>query len=750
MRHLVRILFVSTAAVAVGSGFAVSAQAQATTDGASTASDGSPQLQEVVVTAQKRSERLQDVPISMEVVSGQKLNQFHTDDFQALSSIVPNVFVEETAGDNVIYIRGFGSPPANFSFDQSVSLYVDGIYAGRSGQTQAPFFDLERVEVLRGPQGALFGKNTPAGAVSIVSAGPTDHFEGSATALYNFDQKGYDLSGYVSGPVADGLTMRLAVKVLDEDGYIKNLGTGHDDPELRQELARLTLRYAPTALFDYTLKFDYGNSDRIGGLDVSSSLTGPQDPHLVRDIQGAPLGGEGTKGTSAIVSGTGNLKLGDFTLTSVTGYSRFQSNIVNYFDDLIPGGGLTTNSVYNTFPEHFEQLSQEIRLLSPTGRKLEYIVGAYYDNSFYHLTQEVGFNLPAFAYLGLEDTEFKQHAQTASVFGQATYHVLDNLRLVGSLRYTNDQKTGIFTGRLVYGPFPLQPLTNAQGSINENDVDPSVTLQYDVLPRVMAYFTFGRGSKSGGFVSNTFGTVNSTFTYHPETSQNFEGGIKSTLFEGRLVLDASIYDTSFTNLQVSVFNPTTQAYLTGNAASASSKGVEAAVVWRPIRDLDLTASGSYQDVTYDNYPGAACLATESLAQCDPSSPASISANNIKGAPLPYTSHFTGNAQIHYRAELPSNYNLDSTVVVSGRSKYFDSDNESPTFGIQNGYAKVDLRIQLAPQGDRWHVALVGKNLTNTLTTGSAFDLPVPITTAPRAILYLDAPRNIAVEAAFRF
>jgi iron complex outermembrane receptor protein len=746
---ITRNLFAACAASALS--FAAAGNAAAQTANAATPAEAS--VGEVVVTAEKRTEKLQDVPISMEVVSGQKLNQFHTADLQALSSIVPNVFVEETAGDNVIYIRGFGSPPANFSFDQSVSLYVDGVYEGRSNQAQSPFFDISRVEVLRGPQGALFGKNTPAGAVSIVTAGPTDQFEGEATGLYNFDLKGYDLSGYVSGPIAPGLTMRLAAKVVDEDGYIENLSTDHKDPETREQLARLTVRYAPNSTFDYTLKFDYGNTDRLGGMDVSSSLTGPQDPHLVRETTGTPLGGEGTKATSATISGTGNWKLGDFTLTSVTGYSTYHSNIVNYFDELVPGTGnigIDTNSVHNTFPEHFNQESEEIRLLSPTGQAFEYIVGAYYDNSFYHLTQEVGFDLPALAYDGLLDTEFKQHAQTVSVFGQGTYHLLDNLRLVGSLRYTNNQKTGTFDSHLVFGPFPLEALTAANGKINENNVDPSVTLQYDVTRRVMLYLTYGRGSKSGGFVSNTFGTVNSTFSYHPETSENYEGGVKSTWFGGQLVADVSAYHTSFTNLQVSVFNPTTQAYLTGNAASASSTGVEASFVWRPVRNLDFTASGSYQDVTYDNYPGAACLATESLAQCDPSSPASIAANNIKGAPLAYTSHFTGNVQAHYRIDLPNDFKVDTTAIVSGRSKYFDSDDESPNYGVQPGYAKVDLRIQLAPADDRWHIAFVGKNLTDALTTGSAFNLPNPITAVPRAILYLDAPRNISIEAGFKF
>src|SRR5690606_16891330 len=137
---------------------------------------------------------------------------------------------------------------------------------------QAPFFDLERVEVLRGPQGALFGKNTAAGAVSVVSAGPTDTPEGAFTALYNFDHKGIDVSGYVSGPITDTLSARLAYKVVKQDGYIYNRATDHDDPEIKQQLVRGTLKWEPTDNFDFTTKVEYANRDVVGGITVSNSV----------------------------------------------------------------------------------------------------------------------------------------------------------------------------------------------------------------------------------------------------------------------------------------------------------------------------------------------------------------------------------------------------------------------------------------------------------------------------------------------
>lgn len=725
---------------------------------------------EIVVTAQKREQNLQDVPISMEVVSGQKLADFNASDIKSVMNYAPNVFVQSTAGNDVIYIRGFGSPPANFAFDQSVSLYVDGVYAGRSRQAQAPFFDLERVEILRGPQGALFGKNTAAGAVSVVSAGPTDTAEGAFTALYNFDHKGIDISGYVSGPISDTLSARLAYKVVKQDGYIYNRATDHDDPETKQQLLRGTLLWEPSDNFDFTTKVEYANRNVVGGITVSSPLDSAQDPRTDRYLERTPLGEEGNKNESLMISGVGNLALGDYTLTSVTGYSWFNAKTINGFDQTIPGSGgaFTRNSVYNAFPERFDQISQELRIASPTGQTFEFIAGAYYDKSDYTLEQYQGFDIeqlyidipgatptdpriPIFdgPYVARYDSLFRQKAESWSVFAQGTLNLTDSFRAIGSLRYSHTKKDGDFTTDLISAsngvngqPFRLRPVTNATGKISEGNVDPSVTLQYDIAPRIMVYGTWGRGSKSGGFVSNTLGTVDSNFTFRPERSENFEAGIKSTLFDGKVIANVSAYHTQFKNLQVSVYQPDSSSYLTGNAASATSKGIEASLSIFPIENFDITASGAYQDIKYDDYPGAACLASQQT--CNPLD------NNLAGFSPAYTSKWTGSVTAHARFDTPGDTKLDITGIAAGRSKFFNSDDQSPIYGVQKGYVKLDMRVQLADRGDRWHLALVGKNLTNQLTTGSVFRLPFPITGVSRAIMYMEPSRSISAEVGFKF
>lgn len=729
--HPVLLSGVAIAAMTAAAGPAM-AQDAAASDAAAESSGT-----EIIVTAQKRAQNLQDVPISMEVVGGEKLADFAAVDFKAVQNYVPNVFVQQTNGNDTIYIRGFGSPPQNFSFDQAVSVYMDGIYAGKMRQALNPFFDVARVEVMRGPQGALYGKNTPAGAVSVVSAGPTSTFEGGATATYNFDLKGYDLTGYVSGPVTDTLSMRVAARLQNQEGYIKNIGTGRDDPRNKLALIRVSALWEPSDSFDMTAKLEMSNSQRIGGLGVSSPVTTEQQPKLTRYTEEYPLGREGYLNRSVLGSVVANLKVGTHTLTSITGYSWFNGSVTNYFDQETPTGAIVENSVGNKYPENFRQFSQEVRLLSPTGGVLEYVVGAYYDTAKYNVDPFLYYNVQAFNIVSLNQTYFHQNSRTLSAFGQATLRPFDGLRLIGSLRYTNTHKDATFSGKLLAGQI-FRALTSAQGKLSEGLVDPSITAQYDVSRNLMVYAVYGRGSKSGGFVSNTLGTTDATFVYKPERSRNWEAGIKSTLLDGRATFNLSVYNTKFTNLQTSGYDPDTSSYITKNAASATAKGIEGSVRIAPSKYFDITASAAYQDIKYDSYPNAPCLAGMTGTTCD-----------LSGYRLPYTSKFTGNVSVHGRVDI-SDYKFDGTAVLGGRSGFFDSDDQSPLYGHQNGYAKLDLRIQFAPQDDRWHIALIGKNLTDKLTTGSAFRLPYPITSSTRSILFVEPPRNIAVEAGLKF
>lgn len=704
---------------------------------------------EIVVTAQKREQSLQDVPISIAVVTGEALSAFHAKDMADLAASVPNLFVERLNAADVIYIRGFGSAPSNFAFDQSVSLYQDGIYAGRGKQFEAPFFDIERIEVLRGPQGALFGKNTPAGAISIVTANPTSDFEAGITGVYNFDLKGPEFTGYVSGPVTDTLGVRLAVKSLDLGGYIPNRTTGKRDPRRNQMLARLTLQYE-NGDFDATAKLEYSRSRTKGAAIVISTVTDPLEITKDRYADGHPFGfSESNNVTSKNASLTANYQVGDHVLTSITGYSTYDANRSNSYTKDVPA--IYLNRIF----EEFEQFSQEIRLASPADNPLEYIVGTYFDWSDYALDYPRYYRALPSGLTGSNISVFDQSAQTMSLFAQATAKLSPEFRIIGSARYTRNKKRGNFETVTLTG-MPFGAATTAKGRISENNVDPSVTAQYDVTPDVMLYASFGRGSKSGGFVSNTVGTVDSTFIYRPERSTNYEAGLKATLFDRMLTVDLALYDLTFKNLQTSVYDPTLSppGFVTKNAASATSRGIEWAFGLRPAQWLKLSWSGAYQDATYDDFPGASCLASQAISVCSPSAPVGApnnpANNNLAGYDLPFSSKWSGSLQAQIKAPIADRYELATTAQFNYRSKFFISDNQHPVYGIQPAYQKLDLRVQFGDRDERWNVALVGRNLTNERTYSFAFLWPASLSNTPAGQRYLEETRTIAIEGNLRF
>lgn len=711
-------------------------------------------IETVTVTAAKRAENVQDVPISMTVLSGQSLADNKDKSIHDIIGRVPNLNIVTQGVNNSVYLRGFGSSPNNFAFDPDVSLYMDGIYGGRSAQFLNPLFDVDRVEVLRGPQGGLVGKNTAAGAISITTAGPTDTFQGAATVAYNFSEKGIDAQGYVSGPITDTLSARFAAKVINQDGFLKNLATGKNDPHVAQEMGRLSLKYQPSDSLDITGKVEYSVYNRSGGIVV----TGPFNARLqsipttryVEDPYG-PTGQPERNGVTSVNSSiTANYHLGDYTFTSITGYSHFSRSPINGYDSADPSGAPATpginNLFQNGFPENFRQVSQEVRVLSPTGQPFEYIVGAYIDQADWNVRQNIFYNIPVF---GAQFTDFHQGSITYSVFGIGTYHVTDDFRVLGSLRYTNNIKSGDFYAGTYEGT-PIRAITQAQGHINEDSLDPSITLQYDARKNLMFYGSVARGSKSGGFVSNTWGMTSDRFQFKPETSTNFEVGMKSTLLDGRLQFNASLYNLKIKNLQVSSYVSERSTFITNNAASATSRGAEVYATWLPLDELELTLGAAYLEAAYDDYPGAPCLASEPTTVCNSADPLSVANHNLAGTVLQYAAKWSGNIQAHHTLDLENGWKVDTNVTGSLRSKFFNADNYSTVYGIQPTVVKWDARVQLSDPQTGWAVAVAGKNLTNQKTISNILPLPASITTQPRTQAYLDPFRSVWIEASYKF
>ena len=415
--------------------------------GVASASAGDAVLEEIVVTATKRTESLQDVPISIGVVTGEMIEQYDITNLQDLQSFVPNLTVQRTFGNWAVRIRGLGSGVTNLAFDSSVSVFSDGIYCGRSRCLETAYLDPGRVEVARGPQGALYGKSTIAGALGVFSARPTDTFESYLKGGYEFENGGYTTSGMVSGPLMEGVRGRLAGEYRDVDGWMNN-PYGHDDePSTEAWAVRGSIEWDVNEDSLLYLKLESFSSDMDGR---SNQLV---TPGTFGGLTSDPSAEYKRNSTRRVSTGTGvedydnsdslgftaqfDTMLGEHTLSLIASY--WDLDYENYLDV----DGVPENFLNTTLSEDYDQQSFEARLLSPTGNQFEYIGGVMYHTSSTETGQHSPFGFfPAFLApvpVG-SNRVFERDSDTWSVYGQVTWNATDQLRVIVDARYTDEKQ----------------------------------------------------------------------------------------------------------------------------------------------------------------------------------------------------------------------------------------------------------------------------------------------------------------------
>lgn len=356
-----------------------------------------PMLDEIIVTSQKREESLADVPLSISVISNQQLETANINKIADLTEYVPNLTMTETGISTQMYIRGIGSGN-NQAFEQSVGQYVDGIYYGRQQLIRAPFFDLERVEVLRGPQGTLFGKNTIAGALNLTTARPTFENEAKVTALYEFESEQTEINAVISGPLSDDFRARLAYRGYQEDGYVNNTFKNTNAPERDEQALRLSLDWDISPDLNASFKIEHDTFDSVGrqieivrdepnlfpsgstaiaGLNYAQILGAFGQPTMdsTFDFNRQANADEFSDTTLDNITLNIEYALGDNTLTLVTGLMEYD------FSELCDCD-YTPASIFEVhLDEEYEQFSQEVRLSSPTGGAFEWLAGGFYQSS---------------------------------------------------------------------------------------------------------------------------------------------------------------------------------------------------------------------------------------------------------------------------------------------------------------------------------------------------------------------------------
>lgn len=685
---------------------------------------------EVLVTARKRTERLQDVPISVNVTSGEELASQDVRNLEALSGSVPNLHIQATPGNNAIYIRGIGSSPGNLAFEQSVGLFVDGAYAGRGRQFAAPFLDVASVEVLRGAQGALFGKNTAAGAINITSNGPTASRQMATTVTGTVDgDNGYEISQIVSGPITDKLLVRLAGKYSDNEGWLENKSTGDHNPGREDLIGRAVIDYLASDTLTFRLKLE-GARQELTGQPMSSVAPGGSKSFTRETTPGVP-DFDDTNSFNSVLTINKDFANG-VTLTAITAYSAFD------YDKQIDSDFTINPLLRTTFQEEFNQVSQEVRLTSPNDGALTWIVGAYAHRNEIDMHQNSSILMGPFN--GASDRLFNQTNESYSLYGQATYAFNDQWKLTAGLRQTWEDKAADQTRSTSGAVPPSWVNTPLSGQREESQLDPSVQVQYVLDRNTMFYASYAKGSKAGGFVGAQSTGGQDAFEFEGETSQSFEVGTKLTLLDGRATLNLAAYTSKFEDLQVSGFNAATNAFITTNAASAKSQGVEAEGAFRIHPSVTLSGSVAYNDAKYDSYPTAPCVYKNGVA------PPANCVEDIGGVRLPRAPKWSGALTLNVDHPLDNGMRLLADATVRGRSGTYLEENLNPK-SYQEGFSKVDLRLGVVSADDRWTLALIGRNLTDEWTASHSFGTPF---LAGSQTYVVDPGRVVSIQLGLRY
>lgn len=698
-------------------------------------------LAEIIVTVQKREERLIDVPISLAVVSGDTIKDFQITAMDDIDRLVPSLYINATPGNNAIFVRGIGSTAGNLAVEQSVALFVDGIYGGRARQFMTPFLDVERVEVLRGPQGATFGINTSAGAVRITSAKPTKDFYASMRASYEFEFDSQEYGGVLSGPLADGLQGRLAVEYQDIGGYLKNTVTGDDEPESRNFMIRGSVAWQPNDAVSVLAKLEQANFNTYGSFYQRILL-----PEYVNDDkkENSSFGQKDVdKSDVTNFALHVDVDVGTGTLTSITGFSQFD------YDKYLSPAQMPVDTWLTRFQEDFKQFSQEMRYVSASDQTFEYIVGAYYHfNEIDPLiaTSRVIFPTTNGPFNGTHVVNFRQDSQVFSVFGNLTWNFTDTWSVGVDLRYTDDQKNAVQERHVVSGFLPPSWADQRlEGERSDTTLDPAVKLQWEPNKDLMVYLLYAQGSKSGGWQGNSRDLTAANWELNGESSENYELGIKTTLLDGRAFIAASIFSTDVEDMQVSQWTGT--SFSVTNAGKTNSKGVEVDGSWSISDQWSLQGGFAYLDAKYDDFPGAPCPFDDPT--CDPAT------NNLAGTRLGFAPEWSGNMALTFQQAVVSNWLLRATLALQYRDDIWldTAGDKGPPYNMQKATTWVDGRVAVGPEDERWTIALYGKNLTDEHTKSHNYPFPFPTNIVAGRQTYVDGTdrfRELGVELNLRF
>jgi iron complex outermembrane receptor protein len=732
-------------------------------------------VEEIIVTAHKRAESIQDVPISITAFSGDFLAENGLVSIEDVSRMTPNFSIATSsfATNNRMIIRGIGSV-GNSAIESSVGVFIDGVYYPRPGSLIGMLLDVETFEVLRGPQGTLFGRNTVAGALNITTRSPSAETEG----IIEFgvgDYDAYELGATYNAALSDSVAARVAFKYVDRGGYGTNTYDGKEFGARDDFVARGKALFDLGDRLSLLLTADYAEINAEGNaVELLNSTRSPVFEATTTALYGSSpvtedsydwkihqVHQDGLKDTQQGISLDINHEYGKgVTLRSITAYREWEADSTN-LDIRLPASLAPASTSFRT-----DTFSQEMQLISSAGNTLDWLAGLYYYQEAYDIdeTRSAGdsfcdptisaISAPAGALcLANEQADavviaFSQELESIAFFGQLTWNIGDGLDTTLGLRWSDDRKDGDFDDQ-VNNPVLLQ--FHAQETTLGMKRDDSKTtgfanVNWKVSEDIMLFATWSSGYKSGGFNSNGgsqfLGVERRVFA--PEETTNYELGVKSKLLDGSMTANATLYRTDLDNFQDRGFDGL--SFVVINAGEVRQQGIEVDVKWVPMDPLRVVAGVSYLDSEYLSFEGAPPLpggTVQDLAgerrNYSPKWQTSLAADWAQG--------FADGLEWHAGASW--SWVDDQNVGAAS--------NNNPQ-SMQDSVSFIHARAGLRSAAGHWDITLFGNNLTDEDHCQAIFDQAFgePLgavdaanhTSVQRCVL--GAPRTWNLKASFRF
>jgi outer membrane receptor protein involved in Fe transport len=663
----------------------------------------------IMVSVNKRSEPLLEVAGSVQVLDANLVQDYQLDDMDSVVDFIPNAtFNAAPSGTPVLAIRGVGTRAGGAMLEQDVGLFIDGVWAGRNNQMQAGLMDVKMIDIVKGTQATLYGRNALVGAISVTTAKPGDEFGGYIELGREFEYGSTSLKGAVDIPVNDRLAFRIAGMYEDIGGWVRNDGVGRDEAESENSSLRITGVYLTDNDWTVTGKLQSSSQEQVGNsfvrllegtfteFDGTNNFTpAPEPPSALRGFSDTAFGVDisapvltnadiGSERDFIDTSLQLDIPLGDFEITSITGFN--QMDYIAAFDPSILGGP----RVVAWYDEEYEQFTQEIRLTSPGDDEFNYIVGVYFvDQTVDRLT---------FQYLN-DDQRFwygEQDMSAWSVFASTTYSFSETLRLITGARYTNETKDADI---IVHGNAEANGVyANAVDSVDESTLDGSITLEFDANDNLLLFGGIATGSKRPGLASGNpvrnsdFVGANSLFI-PTEEILTFEAGFKYEMSNG--YINATVFDMDISDFQNASFS---NGNILISSFDVESRGIELDTYHNLTDEISFKTGFGIMDVE------------------DVSNDAKVA-----GAP-----DFSANVILTYESDdIITNFTTRASVNLSYKSSHF----LNATVGDGNKFNEIDAvtllnaNLSLNHSDTGVEVSLYVKNLTNEEYADFSYNAP---------------------------